>query len=253
MNLTQETDFTTLGWIKAELDATLKQARQSLERFAADPGDTQAMRDCANDLHITHGTLHMVELYGAALVVEEMERVARGLVDGTIAPREDVYSVLMRGFLQLPDYLERLQSGHKDIPIVLLPLLNDLRAARGEKLLSEAVLFAPNIDAPLPNPAERPLHPEILRTSARSLRNDYQSSLLRWIREPAAAAPLVRIAQIFDSLYAGCSGDVARRLWWIAGAVVEGLQDGSIETSVAIKLLFGKLDREIKRLIDDGE
>ena len=30
-------------------------------------------------------------------------------------------SALMRGIVQLPDYLERLQGGHRDIPIVLLP------------------------------------------------------------------------------------------------------------------------------------
>jgi len=253
MNLTQETDFTTLGWIKAELDATLKQARQSLESFAANPADVQAMRDCANGLHTTYGTLHMIELYGAALAIEEMERVARGLVDGSIAPREDVYSVLMRGFLQLPDYLERLQSGHKDIPIVLLPLLNDLRAARGEKLLSESVLFTPNIDTALPTRPEQPLLDDALRSTAKALRNEYQHALLRWIREPAAPAPLQRIAGIFDALYAGCSDDPARRLWWIASAVVEGLQTGAIDASVAVKLLFGKLDREIKRLIDEGE
>ena len=253
MNFSQKTDLTTLGWIKPELDATLTHARQALERYAAAPADAQAMRDCAADLHATHGTLLMVELYGAALVVEEMDRVVRGIVDGGIAPREDVYSVLLRGFLQLPDYIERLQSGHKDIPIVLLPLLNDLRAARGEKLLSEAVLFAPNIDARVPMPPAQPLPAEALRATATSLRNEYQSMLLRWIRDRGAAEPLARIAQIFDALYAGCGDDAARRLWWIAGAVAEGVQSGAIETSVAIKLLFGKLDREIKRLIDDGE
>src|SRR5690606_6294112 len=54
------------------------------------------------------------------------------------------------GVVLLPDYLERLQSGHKDIPIVLLPLLNELRAARGEAGLSESVLFAPDLARPLP-------------------------------------------------------------------------------------------------------
>ena len=37
--------------------------------------------------------------------------------------------MLMRGTVLLPDYLERLQNGHRDIPIVLLPLLNEIRAA----------------------------------------------------------------------------------------------------------------------------
>ena len=38
-----------------------------------------------------------------------------------------------------------------DIPIVLLPLLHDLRAARGETGLSESVLFAPDLQRPLPS------------------------------------------------------------------------------------------------------
>ena len=53
--------------------------------------------------------------------------------------------VLMRAALQLPDYLERIKAGSPDVPLVLLPLLNDLRATRGESLLSEAVLFVPDL------------------------------------------------------------------------------------------------------------
>ncbi|HZW17302.1 MAG TPA: Hpt domain-containing protein, partial [Luteimonas sp.] len=51
-------------------------------------------------------------------------------------------AMLMRGTVLLPDYLERLQNGHRDIPIVLLPLLNEIRAMRGEPVLNESVLFA---------------------------------------------------------------------------------------------------------------
>ena len=148
MRLQDDLDFTTLNWVKQELDETLKQARQALEAYVEDPADSSLMRFCATYLHQVQGTLRMVELYGASMVVEEMERVAIGLLDGQIRQKDETYSVLMRGIVQLPDYLERLQGGHKDIPIVLLPLLNDLRACRGEKLLSESVLFSPDLAAP---------------------------------------------------------------------------------------------------------
>ena len=36
-------DFTTLGWIKPELDETLRQARIEIEAFAEDPSDTSRM------------------------------------------------------------------------------------------------------------------------------------------------------------------------------------------------------------------
>ena len=66
MRLQEDIDFTTLTWVKAELDETLKQARHALEAFVEDPTDASQMRFCATYLHQVQGTLRMVELYGAA-------------------------------------------------------------------------------------------------------------------------------------------------------------------------------------------
>ena len=66
-------------------------------------------------------------------------------------------AALMRGAVQLPDYLERLQGGHRDIPIVLMPLLNDLRASRGLPAISEAALFNPDLQRGLPDPPGDPI------------------------------------------------------------------------------------------------
>ena len=38
MKLQDGIDFTTLNWVKQELDETLKQARQALEAYVEDPG-----------------------------------------------------------------------------------------------------------------------------------------------------------------------------------------------------------------------
>ena len=114
-------DYTTLGWVKPELDETLRQARIEIEGFVDDPVDTSHMRFCASYLHQVQGTLRMVELYAPAMVTEEMERLALALQNGEVGERERdaACATLMRGVVLLPDYLERLQSGHKDIPIVL--------------------------------------------------------------------------------------------------------------------------------------
>jgi len=224
-------DFTTLNWVKQELDETLKQARQALEAYVEDPADTSLMRFCATYLHQVQGTLRMVELYGAAMVVEEMERVALGLLDGQIKAADETYSILMRGIVQLPDYLERLQSGHKDIPIVLLPLLNDLRATRGEKLLTESVLFSPDLSAPLPAGAAGDRATGLAETDLKSegarLRSAFQLSLLRWIRNDAASTQLDRLTSVLDRLRGVCVEDNTRRLWWISSGVLEGVGSGA--------------------------
>ncbi|MGN6479236.1 Hpt domain-containing protein, partial [Luteibacter sp.] len=119
MRLQDHTDFTTLHWVKAELDDALSKARQALESYVEDSRDTYVMHTCAADLHQVHGTLRMVELYGAAMVVGEMEQLVAALISDRVANRDEAYAALMRGMMQMPDYLERLQSGHRDVPIVL--------------------------------------------------------------------------------------------------------------------------------------
>src|SRR5688572_16606418 len=256
MRLQDDIDFTTLTWVKAELDETLKQARHALEAYVEDPTDAAQMRFCATYLHQVQGTLRMVELYGAAMVTEEMEHLASALLENDVKERDEAYSVLMRGMVQLPDYLERLQSGHKDIPIVLLPLLNDLRAVRGENLLSESALFAPDLEQPLPASAAgaaAALPIADLRTQALRLRLAFQAALLKWFRDEGASEHLRRLVEVLDRLRSISHGAEARRLWWVAAGVVDAVECRDLEASVAVKLLFGRVDREIHRFAQAGE
>ena len=133
-------DHTALGWVKPEIDETLRQARIELEGFADNPGDPLPMETCMGHLHQVQGTLQMLELQAPAMVAGEMEQLASALRDGATGDRDEALAVLMRGMVQLPDYLERLQGGHRDIPIVLLPLINELRAARGVPALGQEAL-----------------------------------------------------------------------------------------------------------------
>ena len=83
------------------------------------------------------------------LLAEEMEFVAR-YVDahsGEGRADSDGLEALMRAMEQLPSYVERVASGARDLPLVLLPLLNDLRAVRGAPLLSEGTLLSLNLSS----------------------------------------------------------------------------------------------------------
>jgi chemosensory pili system protein ChpA (sensor histidine kinase/response regulator) len=256
MRLSDDLGFSALSWIKPELDQSLARAREALEAYAEDSSDEPRIDSCLSELHQVQGSLRMVELYGAAMVIDEMESVARGLKDQRIRQRDEAFAVLMGGMVQLPDYLERLQGGHKDIPIVLLPLLNDLRACRGEKLLSESVLFAPNLDAPLPPEADGAptAAPDAgLKSGATQERFHYQRALLHWIRGQGAEAALTEMIAVLERLRGRVMQDDARRLFWVASGALDAVRAGGVEASAAVKLLFGRVDREIRKLIQFGE
>ena len=82
-------DFSTLMWVKNELEQTLREARQSLEAHVETPADRAQLDMLAGHLHQVFGTLQMVELYGAALLAEEMEQVGRAIADDSASQHDD--------------------------------------------------------------------------------------------------------------------------------------------------------------------
>jgi chemosensory pili system protein ChpA (sensor histidine kinase/response regulator) len=257
MRLQDHIDFTTLQWVKPELDETLSTAREALESYVEDPGNRKAMSSCTDLLHQVRGTLQMVELYGAAMVTAEMETLSIALLEDHISFREEAYAALMRGLMQLPDYLERLSSGHRDVPVVLLPLLNDLRASREQPPLPESAMFHPNLDAFLPEQAPAAMsqaYAEAHRGELLDLRLRFQQQLLSWFRGQNTAQQLIGMRNTLLAITARCFHVHGRRLWWIAAGVLEGLEQGMLKPHAGeVRQLIGKVDRNIRQLIEQGE
>jgi len=253
--MNQAIDFSTLTWVKNELDETLKEASQTLEAHVENPQDDAQLGFLAAHLHQVYGTLHMVELYGASLLAEEMEQVAKGIANKTVTRREDACDVLMRAILQLPDYLDRLIAGYRDIPLVLLPLLNDLRAVRGENLLSENYMFSPDLEAALPE-AIITLKADgggDIQAQAKALRHRFQLGLLGWFRDRGTQDALASLAALLEGLQGRSSDSRAARLWWVAAGVVDALKAETLDSGIAVKRLMGQVDRQIKSVMDHGE
>ncbi|MEJ2479069.1 MAG: Hpt domain-containing protein, partial [Acidihalobacter sp.] len=244
-------EYDALAWVKPELDALLDRARQSLEAYVEEQDRDDLISAAAQVLRQVRGTLQVVDLSGAVLLAEELEALFDALLENRVRNRDAALGVLSTAVLQLPDYLEYVQSGHPDTPIVILPLLNDLRAARDAELLSENVVFVPDLaadeEAPVPDDAETASAESV----AQSKRHSYQLSLLNVFRDQQQTRTLARMIDVFGALEAASRQAALRRLWWVASALVETLSEQSVP--VAIKLLLGRLDREMRRLIKEGE
>ena len=245
-------DYSTLNWVKGEIDETLDQARQALEAYVENPDDEAQLQFCVNHLHQVHGTLKMVELYGAVMVAEEMENLALAVQEDKISKKEDAYDILMRAVLQLPDYLEHLQSGRQDVPLALLPLLNDMRAICGQSLLSESAFFSPDLSVDIPDISE-PDQSQDISALAKKLRHNYQMGLVSWFRDRDVDRALQQIIGVVRQLRKAAVEKPVAQLLWVAEGVIEALIDDGLTPSVSSKLLLGQVDREIKKIIDGGE
>ncbi|GAA4998598.1 response regulator [Pseudoluteimonas lycopersici] len=241
-------DFTALGWIKPELDETLRQARLEIEAYAEDPGDAGRMRACATLLHQVQGSLRMLELYAPAMVGEEMETLATTLADGNARNRDEASAALMRGVVLLPDYLERLQGGHRDIPIVLLPLLNELRAARGAPGLNESVLFAPDLHRPLPAAASNVATDD----AAQAQLAKFSDALAQW-PETGAPADVNVLANAAEGLIGHARDEATQRMLWVAASMAHAMQAGAVLPGAGLRQAFGGVEREARHQFDGND
>ncbi len=248
----------TLDAVLREILASLNEARVALETFVEQGDNVQLLQRCRSELAQVQGVLRVLEIHGAALLAEEMHQVCTYLENTSQSPKNqaETLDALMRAIVQLPGYLDRVQAGGRDMALVLLPLLNDLRAVRGSPLLSEGTLLSLNLKsdrqaAPSrPQPGEEPLP---VQQWARKLRTAFQAGLIGWIRGDRGDAHWDTLTGVVSRFEAIATTQPVFQLWWVVGALVEALREGGLEGGVSVKRLLGLADREIRRLYEEGE
>lgn len=247
-------DRKTLAWIKEGVDETLKSVHHAPDEFLENLDDTSPIQACIEPLHRVKGAVEMVGIQGAAMIAQEMEHLAQGIIENRVKQKSDAAEVLASGMLQLPGYLESLYHGQPDIPLILLPLLNDLRACQDKELMTEGEFFSPDLSVAVPFEADGECIVQgDLPMVAKKLRPGYLAGLLGFIKEDHVPESLENLILVLDNLKIASSDDKAKQFWWIALGVVEALYEQGLDYSVAIKILLGRVDRQIQRVIEHGE
>src|SRR5512133_850724 len=113
-------DLGPLTWVKTEIDHSLAQARDNLDKIAAAPAERAPVKYILTHLHQATGALAMVGLGAATRFNEELERLVASLE--TCQPDEVATRVPIakRAISLLSGYLDALIAGESDRPMSLL-------------------------------------------------------------------------------------------------------------------------------------
>ncbi len=237
---------------KAEVDRLITDARSSIQAYIEDSAAVDELRHSQALLQKIANVLKIMQVHGGVLLANEASAVLQKLIDAEIENIEGAQDVVSRAIVRLGDYLEHVEAGNKDVPLVLMPLLNDMRASRGAALLSENVLFFPDLDnIQLPKVSFQPSDNDVAWQTA--VRAKFQRALLDCVNKkniPSAAAQLCKLSIL---LQRGCKTDNAQRLWWLSAALTQSIAINGVAFSATIASILSAIDRKIKILIDEGE
>ena len=242
-----------LTWVKGTFDESLKQTRQALEQFVENPSDTAPLQHCLVWLHEIYGALSLLELSTAALLVEEIEQSIRALTGGKLESKESTYDILMQALIQLPNYLDHLWIVQRDMPLALLPLLNKLRALRGQGALSPISLFSPDTSVAIPQTKSPKMPDDKLKDYMQKMRAAYQKGLVVLIKTPNQAGEGLKfIYTVMQRLQQVTGGYPINKVWWITEGLLEAALQKGLELNVSFINLLKQLDALIKQFVDHG-
>ncbi len=256
MMLEGSNSSSAIRWVREDLDACLDAVRERLEEYAEDTNRRDPLIAVQEELERLNLTFMTMQQHGASILTDEMIAVGGHMLHNGNANCEDSLNALTDAVIVLPSYLDRLQAGHEDLPILLLPTLNELRATYDDALLSEGTLFAPELDVIIPelsgSEADAIAVSEF-EAFAKRVRSLYQGALLGWLKEQSKDSLLEPMQQVCRKLYTRLGRNELRRLWWIAEKAMQGLRDGAIDNDLPLRRLFARLDLTLKAMTEGGE
>jgi chemosensory pili system protein ChpA (sensor histidine kinase/response regulator) len=257
---------TALGWVKPLIEDYLKETTRDLKQYIV-ANDDSLMDSVRYRINFVRGVSIMVEQYVSAMLSTEMLSLCDFIADQEKVGQNDVVStdtkqnnqaldLLLRSVEALSNYLEQVQSGHRDLPFVIPFILNDIQSIKKQGLLPEKLLLLPDLS----------MHGDDTETDAvddhandasklliKKLRPAFQLSLLNVIKGNEVGKNLNRFEKICDVLEAQSSSEQVARIWWIIGAFVESIPHNPLGLDVSVKNLLSKVDALFRVLLEMGE
>lgn len=245
-----------LGWVLGETEQMLEQVRRLFADYSGD-SDEVKLSEAIELSRSVLGILDILEAEGAYMLNRELVLLMDAMQQGKVENPADASSICADALLQLSEYLKHLHDGYADLPVIILPMLNNLRAARKADLLSEHLVFLP---------AEGSITNEQIGTdkyvnlsaakkqeALQRLRFYLQKALLGWYRDEQKDSHLQAARKVSANLLVMNKHLRSRALWWISSALLQALEQKKLESNAAIKMLVGRLEREIKRFSEEDE
>lgn len=236
----------SLSVVREELFATMSETQQNLERFLDERDSGTLLQRSVHNLQQIKGILSLVGLAGAEMLAQEMQALAMDIPAGDNAEYNEQLSAINNGLHVLHSYLEQLEANWVEMPELLLPAINQLRVAARQSRLPESYFFSARLNFERPErPAQRQLSDPIAMLTR--LRHLYQLALLALIKDqnvPAALAAMQRLVLQMDSVDPAAADTT---MYWVSAAALESFIDGKLLLNNERKLLFSRLDREIRQ------
>ncbi len=240
-------DAAPLTWLTGEIRVATETAVAGVRQFLAG-GDVEPLRRAREQVHQAVGALRMVELRGAALLLDSIEQLLKRW-ESAPDDCDAAAAQKIEGALQaLIAYLEGLRAGRADQPIRLFPHYRDVLQLAGAARVHPADLMFPDLTR---RPALKaigvmPMTADQLRVR----RARFEGSLLRFLRDPSDQESRRDMRDSLFDLERLPQRGLARSFWWVVRGLLDALEADALQVDVDLKRVLARVNLQMRRLIE---
>lgn len=250
----EQFDTGPLSWVMPEVREAMTNAGKVLTEALAQDVDARSttLLHAKSYLHQAHGALQIVDIDGVSIVTETIEELIERLQSSQLEMTQANVDVILDAFHAVLRYLEDLLSGAPHQPVRLFPYYRALLELKGAERIHPADLFFPALSVSEKIP-ELAVTPNGKSANYSGLRQRFEKLLLTVLtskdqqKRRDAAESMHGLIHEIDQMQ---TNSQAKAFWVVMRAFVEAVADGGIEDQQYVKQIFGRINLQIRRLVD---
>ena len=120
-----------------EIDASLRDARYALEAYLDDSSEGTELFDCIKLISEVNGAIEVLDHRSLILLTNALVQLLDELKLGRIEDPESALILLLKGMLEIPNYLFLLEHDAVEYERFYVPLVNQIRRVLGGNVFLE--------------------------------------------------------------------------------------------------------------------
>lgn len=223
----------------------ISQSGKLLDQYLNDMKNRQSLDSSVIHLNKLKGIFTLLEMKAAKQLLTEITFLIENLEKRPKDIHARILEIVSTGMLKLHRYLEHLKQKPVDIPELLIPTINSLRAISKRKALEESSFFSTNVNNKRKGKDLVLLTSESSASESRHYRKMYQIGLIEVIRKTNIKGGLKMMQNALVKLDNKCPRPSSPNLWWIAKTLFHCFIDNKLQMSKSRIKIFSRLDRQI--------
>lgn len=242
-------NVTSLKVIHSELDVTLEHASRHFETFISDRNNLDPLKESVSALNDLIGIFKLLNIPGTQDFAENMLLLTKALIEGSVKQTDFNLSALSHAYVGLPCYIEYLADREQAVPALILPFINELRAALRKPIILESQVAKFTVDTAI-TLAEtgKSVDPEIASLAARQ-RQMFQLGLIGLLREENIELKIKLMHRAMGRLAQASGETESRTLWRLGEAVLEAMLAGDLQLNFTRKRILSQIDSAMRAFI----